>query len=274
MVNNKVRCIVYGQQHVGKTSFILSYLNLPIQHQNISCKESFVKTEILNDQIVCLSIEKISKEEDLTNEEILKTDICILSFSVNDPISFAYIIHGKSIICKYKPEMPLIILATKSDLRNSMLKDHPCIDMSRVHLFASEIGAYAYFETSIFLNDESSLTFRQAIKIVKLVNDYNNTIKLQMVSPIQKMFSTFKNIWNKTNNMFREQIQENNHDKDDNEEEEENTIITAKHKAQNSTVEEKHDDKIKLLSTLSATNLEYIDINDTVNNLTEKETFV
>uniref|UniRef100_A0A0N5C841 Ras family protein n=1 Tax=Strongyloides papillosus TaxID=174720 RepID=A0A0N5C841_STREA len=269
MFNNEVRCIVYGQQHIGKASFILKYLNLPIEHQNVPCKESFVKTELLDNQIICLSIKKISKEEDLTNEEILKSDICILTFAVNDPISFAYIINGKSLISRHKPDMPLIILATKSDLRSSTLTNASCIDISRVHTFVSEIGAYGYFETSIFLNDESSLLFRQAIKIIKLVDSYNESMKPQTISPLQKLFSSVKNIWEKANYMVKQQTVIFN--QDNNVENYNNKVDAEKYKLEDLNKETEYNKNRGLLSSLSVTDLSYIDINE---NSGEKETFV
>uniref|UniRef100_A0A0N4ZF38 Ras family protein n=1 Tax=Parastrongyloides trichosuri TaxID=131310 RepID=A0A0N4ZF38_PARTI len=271
--NKSVRCLIFGQQSIGKTSFILKYLGLPIEHKNTLGKASFVKTELIDDEIVCLTIEKISSEDELTSNEISKSDVCVLAFSVNDPISFAYIIRARSIIYRCKPDLPIIIVATKADLRNSTLVGVPCIDMIRVHTFASEIGAYAYFETSIFSVDETSLLFCQAIKIVKLVEDCNERMKLQMDSTFQRIFSTVKNIWNRANNVVRQQTIDILGTKDIEEAKEcieedklEKVEPTTKTE-ENTTKVEDVDDEMTLLSNISILNIkDIIDEEDNSNN--------
>lgn len=175
-----IKCVVVGDGAVGKTSLLVSYTT--------NCfNESYVPTVFDNysallqvdKQIYSLGLWDTAGQEDYARLRPLsypQTDCFIMCYSVVSPSSFSNVSHTWfPEVSHYCPNTPVILVATKCDLRDdpealARLRDRNMLPVTsdQGEQLAKQIGAAKYLEVSAKTQQGVRHLFDEAIRATKV----------------------------------------------------------------------------------------------------------
>eukprot|EP01100_Stratorugosa_tubuloviscum_P011047 TRINITY_DN484_c0_g4_i3.p1 TRINITY_DN484_c0_g4~~TRINITY_DN484_c0_g4_i3.p1 ORF type:complete len:195 (+),score=80.29 TRINITY_DN484_c0_g4_i3:171-755(+) len=156
----EVKCVVVGDGAVGKTCMLISYTEGKFPREYIpTVFDNYEASIIVEGKEVRFSLWDTAGQEGYTRIRILsypKTDIFMVCFSVGHSSSFVNVKDRWQIELKHHcPNVPIILVATKIDLRNDSTFIEQITKESKTVItpeegkqLANEIGALGYFECS------------------------------------------------------------------------------------------------------------------------------
>ena len=175
-----IKCVIVGDGAVGKTSLLIAYTNKKFPEQYIpTVFDNYSAKVIVDDREVTLGLWDTAGQEDYDRLRPLsypQTSIFLICFAVNDNQSFN---HAKlkwyPEITHHCPETPIILVATKIDLRDKSTtirgksKDRKLssiISYDEGCRLSSQISAVKYLECSALTGEGLKKVFDEAIKAV------------------------------------------------------------------------------------------------------------
>ena len=163
-----VKCVVVGDDGVGKTSLIISFTTNAFPAEPPSLADPPSNSAVVNRDgslrsPIHLDLWDTAGHEDYKKLRPLsypQTDVFLVCFSIVDPSSFENVsLKWLPEIRHHAPKVPLVLVGTKLDLRN----DQGSIETTAGQELAREIGAYRYYETSALTQEGLKHVFHEAI---------------------------------------------------------------------------------------------------------------
>lgn len=171
-----IKCVIVGDGAVGKTCLLISYTTNAFPGEYIpTVFDNYSANVMVDGRPVNLGLWDTAGQEDYDRLRPLsypQTDVFLVAFSIISPHSFDNV---KSKwwpeIQHHAPGVPIILVGTKSDLRNdqSMIqqlqaKGMSIIDAQDCARRAEEIGAKKYLECSALTQEGLKTIFDEAIR--------------------------------------------------------------------------------------------------------------
>merc|ERR1711937_1008616 len=182
-----IKCVVVGDGAVGKTCLLISYTTNAFPGEYIpTVFDNYSANVMVDGRPVNLELWDTAGQEDYDRLRPLsypQTDVFLVAFSIISPHSFCNV---KSKwwpeIQHYAPGVPIILVGTKSDLRNDQsiiqqlsAKGMSIIEKEEAATRAEEIGAQKYLECSALKQEGLKNVFDEAIRTA--LNKPSNTGK-------------------------------------------------------------------------------------------------
>jgi small GTP-binding protein len=166
-------CIVVlvGKCRVGKSSLRQTYISGTFPEEYIPEIYGYYQKWVVRKSTTVLL--KISDTASSVDEDFIYThlhtipDIFLLCFSVIDPSTYAAI--ASFFVPKIRAKVgngPMLLVGTKSDLRDSPQSDHRAISTRDGRKLASQIGAASYIECSAKTCRNADKVFNTALDIL------------------------------------------------------------------------------------------------------------
>lgn len=166
-----IKCVIVGDGAVGKTCLLITYSTdkFPGEEYIPTIFDNYVAKVMVNNKLIQLNLWDTAGQEDydrLRPMSYPQTNIFILCFAVNLRTSFQNI-KSKWFpeIRHYCPNTPIILVATKTDLRDDE-KHKNTVTSSEGKALAEELNAVNYLECSAQNGDGVRGVFDQAIRSV------------------------------------------------------------------------------------------------------------
>jgi len=171
-----VKCVVVGDGCVGKTCLLVSYTENSFPEEHVPTVFDNRSTIVLyNNEPVNLNLWDTAGQEDYARLRPLsypQTDVFLVCFSIISRNSFNNVKEQWiPEIRHYCPNVPIILVGTKSDLRNDEYSISTCKKLNKPMILEAEarelqkdLGAKAYVECSALTHENINLVFNEALR--------------------------------------------------------------------------------------------------------------
>ncbi|KAJ5069578.1 rho-related gtp-binding protein rhog [Anaeramoeba ignava] len=172
-----IKCVVIGDEKVGKTSLIIKSSRKQFQPEYIPKKaDNYSLLTKFNSKTIQIGFwDTISNDESnrLRPLSYAKTDIFLVCFSLSSRSSFENV-ESKWIpeIKLYSPNVPFILVGTKKDLRanhnfiQNLKNKNQLISSKQARKLAKKLDAFQYIEVSVLSHQNISKVVDETIRSV------------------------------------------------------------------------------------------------------------
>ncbi|TIA93615.1 hypothetical protein E3P99_00032 [Wallemia hederae] len=173
-----LRCVVVGDGAVGKTCLLISYTTNAFPGEYVpTVFDNYSANVIVDGDPITLGLWDTAGQEDYDRLRPLsypQTDVFLIAFSIASPTSLENVKYKWVPELKHHaPNVPIILVATKVDLRNDRLTIQRLADRgmnpiswSEGSKLAKDIGAVRYLECSAKSQLGLKAVFDEAIRVV------------------------------------------------------------------------------------------------------------
>jgi len=169
-IPESIKCVIVGDGAVGKTCLLITYSTnaFPGEEYIPTIFDNYVAKVMVNNRYIQLNLWDTAGQEDydrLRPMSYPQTHIFLVCYSVDSKNSLNNV-KSKWFpeIKHYCPNTPIILVATKTDLRND--ESRKMIEAKDGKNMADELGAVGYLECSARTGDGIQGVFDQAIRAV------------------------------------------------------------------------------------------------------------
>ncbi|XP_034563835.1 rho-related GTP-binding protein RhoG-like [Notolabrus celidotus] len=117
-----MKCVVVGDNKVGKTRLLLTYVKKIFPREYISSFDILNTQVNIENQTVSLNLLDSAGSKDydrIRPLSYIQVNVIIICFSIADPTSFNNVsLKWHPEVKNHCPEVPILLVGTKSDLRN------------------------------------------------------------------------------------------------------------------------------------------------------------
>jgi len=171
-----VKCVVVGDGCVGKTCLLVSYTENSFPEEHVPTVFDNRSTIVLyENEPINLNLWDTAGQEDYARLRPLsypQTDVFLVCFSIISRNSFNNLKEQWiPEIRHYCPEAPIILVGTKSDLRDDPYSISACKKLNKPMVldaeareFQKQLGAKAYVECSALTHENINLVFDEALR--------------------------------------------------------------------------------------------------------------
>jgi len=174
-VKNEIKCCIIGDEAVGKTAMIVSYLsNGYPEKYTPTVHDCFTVHLTVEDEPVSFQLYDTAGQEHFSVLRRLSypdADVFMLCFSIIDPYSFKRVqTKWLKELAEYSPHTPIVLVGTKHDQRNNintkiLLNKHGLkpVTQEQGEQFARKIRAKQYIECSALTQKNLKMAFDSAL---------------------------------------------------------------------------------------------------------------
>lgn len=174
-VKNEIKCCIIGDEAVGKTAMIVSYLsNGYPEKYTPTVHDCFTVHLTVEDEPVSFQLYDTAGQEHFSVLRRLSypdADVFMVCFSIIDPYSFKRIqTKWLKELAEYSPHTPIVLVGTKHDQRNNintkiLLNKHGLkpVTQEQGEQFARKIRAKQYIECSALTQKNLKMAFDSAL---------------------------------------------------------------------------------------------------------------
>eukprot|EP01083_Nonionella_stella_P059518 155730_1 len=165
-----IKCVVVGDGAVGKTCLLISYTTNDFPKDYVpTVFDNYNATVMVDGQQINLGLWDTAGQEDYDRLRPLsypQTNVFLVCFSVISKDSYANVTEKwVPEISHHAPGVPMLLIGTKSDLRNDGNFDTAnLVKVDEGKKLAQEIGAESYIECSALTQTGLKSVFDEAIK--------------------------------------------------------------------------------------------------------------
>ncbi|XP_035657740.1 ras-related protein ced-10-like [Branchiostoma floridae] len=166
-----IKCVVVGDGAVGKTCLLISYTanEFPMEYVP-TVFDNYSANVMVDGAPVCLGLWDTAGQEDYDRLRPLSypnTDIFLVCFSVNSHTSLSNVeARWKPELSRHEPEVPILLVGTKSDLRDDENSKETMVTQDEAMAMAKGIDAVQYAECSALTQAGLKDVFDSAIRVV------------------------------------------------------------------------------------------------------------
>lgn len=171
-LKEEIKCVIVGDGAVGKTCLLITYStsSFPGAEYIPTIFDNYVAKVMVNNKVIQLNLWDTAGQEDydrLRPMSYPQTNIFLVCYSVDSKTSLQNVeTKWFPEIRHYCPETPIILVATKTDLRDDENHKTRMIPAEEGKGMAEKLNAVYYLECSARTGDGVQGVFDQAIRAV------------------------------------------------------------------------------------------------------------
>ncbi len=176
-LRENLKCVAVGDGAVGKTCLLVSYTSNSFPYDYMpTVFDNYAANVMVDGRVINLGLWDTAGQDDYDRLRPLSypaTEVFLVLFSIISPQSFENVKSKWAPELKlHCPETPMILVGTKSDLRDDlaikeMLKTRGTrmVQVDEAQQLARDIGAVTYMECSALTQDSLKEVFDEAIRV-------------------------------------------------------------------------------------------------------------